>query len=1694
MFVKSFAPDLWFGLSEKDVIEIGLWDRNQNEIGWTTLNQSKSYDTITVSYFNTLNNVVSYSYQELNPDFILNGTKNILVNPSDQVSQSFDIPSGSYFITYNFTREMAGSPAAPLVIKDISPSKKELKLVPQTTFDDSYTAFCQHKFIMSTVSPLYLQAVKNCPYGNIYNTVAPLYKEQIATIKALFFIPSDGQMLTFFKNLYEDLLMYSSTPFVQFVRIQGINTYFNNYILSNSTAVVDFEAVDSKFHSFVSASVERKFAAAGPHPEQSYVSAKAFVYDFFTKYFYDPISKNLANAYKAKYFDYFKNSLNLGDNRLLPILNIGMMDERVNPTDPLTLLVKLKDELPNDLSTQTACWVSNTSLTPFVISAIIKTNPDLIIHHIGPPNFSIPIPNASLTNTNISYTANDLKEDAETERQLTVSRNISELTVDYSDFSNFVVFSSAEMRLKIFKNKMINLCGLTASVSDLESKANVWAVASGSVYPFYDQEYNRLQGQMDDIIDTFDGYESYLYRQGYYTYTSGAFVSASYVSEQDTEAVQYDKNNRDSLINSCPEHVLSDQGNDDYIVFLAMVGHFFDTLYVYIANLPAEKVIGQDATSTFTRRVVDYMLETFGWKLDDSLEQASLLNNYLTDQQVAGLNSMSAEDRLKVIRNRVLSTLPQIYKTKGTEEAVRLIMACYGIPSVLLSVREYGGVVYDDPKASYTLYERVYMRQWDTSSRYDSYDLNLPTGSYTYCFKVCIDDSSPYSYGDEQTLFGRVETDNRTSVSASGVWGVGFVRIPKKNTGKMWFRIGYNGAETFKMYSPEFPLFDGNIYSVMLRRNYPDEGYEYHPNYDSIPSKYDLWVKRNESGNQLLNLTTSFVCYDTASNIRFGSGGKLKIGGWFADVNGQGFTGCFDKFQIWKSPLPDDNMEDYTNNFSAYSFRGDRVPYEELMFRMHTDYPFNQRETGMWVNGNPYLAVSSSWKLDALYGQPVDVDYMVSTNAWSGSTQIVEGPCGLVSQSVYPYQFKVFDYPSTWNISKYGPNKFRNEKTRYVSQSIEARFDNLDRSTYVDPNATAPDSNQVGFFVDPQDFKNRDIVRYFGNFDFMDVIGDPGYEYSQSYDALRLYRHEYANDRNQYSGSRTLFNELQTIYKLYFNRSVFESIKNVIPARANALVGVVIEPTILERPKYQIQPIYSTGEYAMSASLGRYSGDSGSLVKISSSIIFSQSLDLDLSSLCTPNRDYPVNYGGNIIGDFPDPYQFSHFASGVPSRTVDFYAVRRQGYAPYTVHFTNDSFGPTSYLWDFGDGETSTERDPNHIYENAGTYTVTLYGYYGAFRMTKTKVDYINVLPYVINADFTATPTSGQEPQTVQFTNQSTNAQTYLWSFGSQSFTSTDEDPSFTYTHTGRYTVVMTATSVVENDPGEFNTYSDTEVKTNYISISAPPPPAATCYGPYMRYAYGDNGLGTLAYTWIDPLGTGNGDVTFQWNDNADPVWYRVVLGSNIVVDTGWVCNDNSVQKQAALQAALAAYPNHPAFLDDTTINQGNAGSLVWSKNDTNALATVFMYAPMTARADYTQSCPVYIPPSYPCGGAISATGRQVPIPYYQDYPVFLGNPAGNVTLNFNSHTIPDKWQIIVDGVVMLDTGWAGQNSATYRSRLAAKGFTDPIIQYGNGTTTEWGEGSLTFAKPISVNPVATVRVWSPLTNTGWTFTLNCPV
>lgn len=54
-----------------------------------------------------------------------------------------------------------------------------------------------------------------------------------------------------------------------------------------------------------------------------------------------------------------------------------------------------------------------------------------------------------------------------------------------------------------------------------------------------------------------------------------------------------------------------------------------------------------------------------------------------------------------------------------------------------------------------------------------------------------------------------------------------------------------------------------------------------------------------------------------------------------------------------------------------------------------------------------------------------------------------------------------------------------------------------------------------------------------------------------------------------------------------------------------------------------------------------------------------------------------------------------------------------QGYAPFTAKFTNTTAGATGYLWNFGDGTTSTEATPSHIYNNDGNYQVTLTVFFG---------------------------------------------------------------------------------------------------------------------------------------------------------------------------------------------------------------------------------------------------------------------------------------------------------------------------------------------------------------------------------------------
>ena len=166
---------------------------------------------------------------------------------------------------------------------------------------------------------------------------------------------------------------------------------------------------------------------------------------------------------------------------------------------------------------------------------------------------------------------------------------------------------------------------------------------------------------------------------------------------------------------------------------------------------------------------------------------------------------------------------------------------------------------------------------------------------------------------------------------------------------------------------------------------------------------------------------------------------------------------------------------------------------------------------------------------------------------------------------------------------------------------------------------------------------------------------------------------------------------------------------------------------------------------------------------------------------------------------------------------ADFVGEPRSGYAPLNVAFLDISEGAiTSWTWDFGGQETSTEQDPFHTYQSAGDYTVSLTVTGPGGSDGEIKENYITVTtpPPAPEAYFIGDPTSGDAPLIVNFTDQSSgNITEWSWDFGDGGI-SAAHNPSYTYLSAGTYTVSLTVTG-----PGG----SNTETKSDYINVTSPP-------------------------------------------------------------------------------------------------------------------------------------------------------------------------------------------------------------------------------------------------------------------------------
>jgi PKD repeat protein len=148
-----------------------------------------------------------------------------------------------------------------------------------------------------------------------------------------------------------------------------------------------------------------------------------------------------------------------------------------------------------------------------------------------------------------------------------------------------------------------------------------------------------------------------------------------------------------------------------------------------------------------------------------------------------------------------------------------------------------------------------------------------------------------------------------------------------------------------------------------------------------------------------------------------------------------------------------------------------------------------------------------------------------------------------------------------------------------------------------------------------------------------------------------------------------------------------------------------------------------------------------------------------------------------------------------PAKPIaSFTTSRLVGIAPLTVRFSNTSTNSSSYLWDFGNGQTSTAVAPPDVTYVAGTYTIRLTARNSIGESHTTSVT-IAVYPAVIADIRVSTTTPVANKTSVSFSNpHASTVASYKWDLGELGATSTSANPTYVYKTGGKKTISLIAT------------------------------------------------------------------------------------------------------------------------------------------------------------------------------------------------------------------------------------------------------------------------------------------------------------
>lgn len=291
----------------------------------------------------------------------------------------------------------------------------------------------------------------------------------------------------------------------------------------------------------------------------------------------------------------------------------------------------------------------------------------------------------------------------------------AEISVDHTDYANFIHFSSAEERLRNFKYKLDLIDSYQTAIASLNTSGYTRTGYSGS----RDYYQNLIKG----IVNNFDHYDRYLYYESgskawpksnstrpFINQASSTSESVLWFSNQITSASNYDSSNFDILINTIPTYIREDSENEPYLMFTHMIGNHFDNLWIYFKAVSDKYDADNRLDFGISKDLVRDAIESLGVKLYSS--NASLDNlfaiytgeSYNTGSEVitsesivtsgstnSYLQPMPKDSYQKEVYKRIYHNIPHLVKTKGTERGLRALINCFGIPDDILKIKTFGG-------------------------------------------------------------------------------------------------------------------------------------------------------------------------------------------------------------------------------------------------------------------------------------------------------------------------------------------------------------------------------------------------------------------------------------------------------------------------------------------------------------------------------------------------------------------------------------------------------------------------------------------------------------------------------------------------------------------------------------------------------------------------------------------------------------------------------------------------------------------------------------------------------------------------------------------------------------------------------------------------------------------------------------------